>query len=190
MKPVLLVGDIQNDFCPGGALAVKGGDKIVPVVNDLIPQFEIVVYIRDWHPQNHISFSDNPQFSDKSWPVHCVANTRGADFHPDLMFTLGAMIIEKGTDENAEAYSGFQGTNLARILHKLTVDTVFLTGLATDYCVKATALDAKKAGFNVYLIQDACKGVNNPPGSVETALTEMQQAGVTIIMSNEVKSIL
>jgi nicotinamidase/pyrazinamidase len=189
MKPALLVGDVQNDFCPGGALAVTNGDQIVPVINELIPQFEIVVYIRDWHPQDHISFSDKPQFIDKSWPVHCVANTRGADFHPDLMFNLGAMIIEKGTVANEEAYSAFHGTVLAQTLHKLGVDTVFVTGLATDYCIKATTLDALKESFQVYLVQDACKGVDNPPGMVAKALNDMSQAGAKIISSNEVEKI-
>lgn len=189
MKPTLFVGDVQNDFCPGGALAVKNGDQIVPIINELIPQFEIVVYIRDWHPQNHISFADPPQFVDKSWPVHCVANTRGADFHPDLLFTLGAMIIEKGTVANEEAYSAFQGTVLAQSLHKLGVDTVFITGLATDYCIKATALDALKEGFQVYLVEDACKGVDNPAGTVKKTLAEMGQAGIHIISANEVGAI-
>jgi nicotinamidase/pyrazinamidase len=190
MKPALLVIDVQIDFCPGGALAVKDGDEILPVINQLIPQFEIVVYSRDWHPQNHISFGVPPQFTDKSWPVHCVANTRGADFHPDLLFTLNSLIIEKGSTENEEAYSAFQGTPLAQSLHKLAVNAVFVTGLATDYCVKATALDALQEGFQVYLIQDACKGVDNPPGTAAKAIVEMQQAGIKIISANEVKSIL
>ncbi len=190
MKPALIVGDVQNDFCPGGALAVKDGDQIVPVVNQLIPLFDIVYYIRDWHPQNHISFSENPQFVDKSWPVHCVANTRGADFHADLDFTLNAIVIDKGTDPNKEAYSAFQDTNLAQSLHKLGVDTVFSTGLATDYCVKATVLDALKEGFRVYLVKDACRGVDNPSGTVENALQEMAEAGANIIESKEVKSLL
>ncbi len=190
MKPALLVVDVQNDFCPGGALAVQEGDKIIPIINELIPQFEIVVYSRDWHPLNHISFGNPPKFTDKSWPVHCVANTRGADFHPELLFTLNALIIEKGTAVDEEAYSAFQGTPLAQSLHKLTVDTVFVTGLATDYCVKFTALDALKEKLKVYLVQDACKGVDNPPGTAQKALDEMREAGVQIINANEVENIL
>jgi nicotinamidase/pyrazinamidase len=190
MKPALFVIDVQNDFCPGGALAVKDGDKIIPIINQLIPQFDIIVYSRDWHPQNHISFGNPPQFTDKSWPVHCVANTRGADFHPELSFTLNALIIEKGTAVDEEAYSAFQGTPLAGSLHRLGVDTVFVTGLATDYCVKFTALDALKEKLQVYLIQDACKGVDNPPGTAVKALDEMRQAGIQIINAGEVNGIL
>ncbi|HBE76646.1 MAG TPA: nicotinamidase [Firmicutes bacterium] len=190
MKPALLVIDVQNDFCPGGALAVKDGDKIVPLINKLIPLFETIVYSRDWHPQNHISFANPPQFTDQSWPVHCVANTRGADFHPDLLFTLNSVLIEKGTNPNEDAYSAFQGTSLSQILHKLGVDTVFTTGLATDYCVKATALDALADGFQVYLLQDACKGVDNPSGTVVNAINEMSHAGVKIINAGEVETVL
>jgi nicotinamidase/pyrazinamidase len=190
MKPALLVIDVQNDFCPGGALAVHEGDKIVPVINELIPQFDIIVYSRDWHPQDHISFGNPPQFTDKSWPVHCVANTRGADFHPGLLFTLNALIIEKGTKTEEEAYSAFQGTPLAQSLHKLNVDTVFITGLATDYCVKYTALDALKENLKVYLVLDACKGVDNPPGTAQKAVEEMRGAGIQIINADEVENIL
>ena len=189
MKPALLVVDVQNDFCPGGALAIQDGDQVVPVINQLIPQFDIVVYSRDWHPQDHISFGNPPKFVDKSWPVHCVANTRGADFHPELLFTLNALIIEKGSQTDEEAYSAFQGTPLAQSLHKLNVDTVFITGLATDYCVKFTALDALKEGLKVYLVTDACRGVDNPPGTASQAIDEMRQAGVLIINSNEVNTI-
>jgi nicotinamidase/pyrazinamidase len=189
MKPALLVVDVQNDFCPGGALAVKDGDKIIPVINQLIPRFEIVVYSRDWHPQDHISFADPPQFTDKSWPVHCVANTRGADFHSDLLFTLNALIIEKGYEAGKEVYSAFEDTPLARSLHKLGVDTVFITGMATDYCVKETALDALKEGLQTYIVQDACKGVDNPPGTAAEALEEIKRAGAKIIPASEVANI-
>lgn len=189
MKPALLVIDVQNDFCPGGALAVNEGDQVVPLINELVPQFELVVYTRDWHPQNHISFAKQPKFVDRSWPVHCVVNTRGADFHPDLTFTLNAMIIEKGTAVDDKAYSAFQGTILAQSLHKLGVDTVFITGLATDYCIKASAFDALKEGFQVYLVEDACKGVDNPAGTVKKALVEMGQAGIKIILASEVGAI-
>ncbi|MGE5581390.1 MAG: nicotinamidase [Bacillota bacterium] len=190
MKPVLLVIDVQNDFCPGGALQVAGGDQIIPVINQLIPLFDLVVYTRDWHPPDHISFASNPTFTDKSWPVHCVANTRGADFHPELDFSLNGMIIEKGINPNEEAYSAFHGTDLASILRKLGVDTIFATGLATDYCVKATALDGMTEGFQVYVVQDACKGVDNPPGSVEAALDQLKSAGIKIISAAEVDKLL
>lgn len=186
MKKALIVVDLQIDFCPGGSLAVPGGDEVVPVINSLIPVFEIKVYTRDWHPKNHISFSEKPQFRDNSWPEHCVANTRGADFHPDLIFDLNVLIIDKATDPETEAYSGFQGTNLSKTLKRLDVDTVYITGLATDYCVKATALDAVREGFKVFLVKDACRGVDSPPGSVQQALEEMEKNGIQIITSAEV----
>ena len=187
MKKALIVVDLQIDFCPGGALAVPEGDRIVPVINGLIPGFEIIVYTRDWHPKNHVSFAEKPEFLDKSWPSHCVANTRGADFHPDLNFGLNVLIIDKATTPEVEAYSGFQDTNLAKTLKRLEVDTVYITGLATDYCVKATALDAVREGFKVFLVEDACKGVDSPPGSVKQALAGMEKAGVRIISVAEVK---
>jgi nicotinamidase/pyrazinamidase len=188
MNKALIVVSVQNDFCPGGSLAVTDGDQVIPVINGLIPQFEVVVYTRDWHPEKHISFATTPRFTDKSWPVHCVANTHGADFHPALSFNLNAVIIDQGTEADTEAYSGFQGTNLAKNLHKFGINTLFITGLATDYCIKATALDAVKEGFKVYLISDAVKGVDNPPGTVAGALAEMKQAGVVMITSVEVGS--
>lgn len=187
-KSALIVVDVQNDFCPGGALAVRGGDEVVPVINQLIPKFDMVVYTRDWHPTNHISFAEKPQFTDKSWPVHCVANSRGADFHPELTFTLNAMIVDKGTDPDQEAYSGFQGTDLAKTLRRLNIDTVYITGLATDYCVKHTALDALREGFTVKLVSDACRGVDTPPGTEAKAVEELRRAGVQIINAKEVDS--
>lgn len=188
MKRALLVVDVQNDFCPGGALAVAGGDEIIPVINRLLPRFEVVVYTRDWHPENHISFADPPQFMDKSWPPHCVAGTWGTEFHPRLVVRPDGIIVEKGTDVNLEAYSGFQGTDLAEQLRGRQVETVYLTGLATDYCVKATALDAVKEGFRVLVIEDACRGVDSPPGSVEKAFQEMKEAGVKIVTEDKVGS--
>ena len=186
MNSALIVVDLQNDFCPGGTLAVPDATKIIPIINDLIPQFEIVVYTRDWHPENHISFSADPKFTDQSWPVHCVENTHGADFHPELQFNLNAVVINKGTETNFESYSGFQGTNLAKNLHKLTIRSIFITGLATDYCVKATALDAIHEGFTVYLIRDAIQGIDIPSGTVASALVEMTATGVKIITAAEV----
>ncbi|HEX7715440.1 MAG TPA: bifunctional nicotinamidase/pyrazinamidase [Bacillota bacterium] len=187
-KPALIVVDVQNDFCPGGALAVQGGDEVVPVINELIPKFDMVVYTRDWHPEHHVSFAEKPQFTDKSWPVHCVANSRGADLHPELTFTLNAMIVDKGTDPAQEAYSGFQGTDLAKTLHRLNIDTVYIAGLATDYCVKHTALDALQEGFKVKLVIDGCRGVDVPPGSAAQTAQDLRQAGVDIITAKEVDS--
>lgn len=181
MGKALIVVDVQNDFCPGWALGVAGGDEVIPVINRLVDSFDVVVYTRDWHPQNHVSFADEPQYVDKSWPAHCVAGTKGAEFHPDLVVRTDGIIVDKGTDPEVEAYSGFQGTGLEEKLREWQVDTVYVTGLATDYCVKATALDALKAGFRTYVVVNACRGVDNPPGTVEKALEELREAGVEII---------
>ena len=155
MAKALIVVDLQNDFCPGGALGVAGGDEIVPVINRLVNSFATVVYTRDWHPPNHVSFAENPQFIDKSWPAHCVAGTPGADFHPALLVRPDGIIVDKGTDPAVEAYSGFQGTGLAEKLRARQVDTVYITGLATDYCVKANVFDAPAAGFRTFVVATA-----------------------------------
>jgi len=188
VKTALLVVDVQNDFCPGGALAVAGGDEIIPVINRLLPQFAVVVYTRDWHPENHMSFADPPQFMDKSWPPHCVAGAWGAEFHPPLEVRPDGIIVDKGTKVDIEAYSGFQDTGLAEKLRGCKVGTVYITGLATDYCVKATALDAVKEGFQVLVVDEACRGVGSPPGSVEKAFKEMKEAGVKVVTEDEVGS--
>ncbi|HEX2953762.1 MAG TPA: nicotinamidase [Bacillota bacterium] len=186
MARALIVVDVQNDFCPGGALAVNEGDRIIPPINRLIPSFDRIVYTRDWHPQDHISFSNQPQFVDRSWPVHCLAGTAGAAFHPDLTVHPQGVIVDKGTDKDEEAYSGFQGTDLAARLRAEGIETVYIAGLATDYCVKFTALDAIRAGFKVYLLTDACRGVDVPTGSVERAVAEMKANGVQTTPSDEV----
>jgi nicotinamidase/pyrazinamidase len=186
MAKALIIVNLQNDFCEEGALPVPDGEGVVPIINELIPQFDFVIYTRDWHPQNHVSFSDSPQFKEGSWPVHCIANTRGADFHPDLEFTLNAIVIDKGIDITVDSLSGFSGTNLGECLHKFKVETVYITGLPTDYSVKATALDAIKEGFTVYLVLDACRGLDQPAGSLSQALEEMKRAGVKTISATEV----
>lgn len=149
---------------PRRRLGVAGGDEIIPVINRLVNSFDTVVYTRDWHPANHVSFAENPQFIDKSWPAHCVAGTPGAEFHPDLLVRPDGIIVDKGTDPAVEAYSGFQGTGLAEKLRERQVDTVYITGLATDYCVKATALDALKAGFRAFVVVNASRGWIILPG--------------------------
>ncbi len=184
-KDALIVVDLQRDFCPGGALPVPEGDEIVPVVNSLIPLFKTVVFTRDWHPPDHMSFSPNPQFRDGSWPVHCVAGTPGAEFHPELKIPPHTIIISKATERDKEAYSGFEGTELHRILMEKGVKRIFVCGLATDYCVKNTALDGVKLGYEVYLVEDASKGVDAPPGNLKRALEEMKRAGVKFIRSEE-----
>lgn len=174
----LLVVDVQNDFCPGGALPVEDGDSVVPEINRLLPLFRTVVFTRDWHPADHVSFADPPLFVDGSWPPHCVQGTPGAGFHPDLKVPHGALIVNKGDDPAAEAYSGFQARDidLEAWLRGRGVERVFVAGLATDYCVRATSLDARQAGFEVVLLEDAVRGV--APDSTRDALEELRRNGV------------
>lgn len=186
MNKALIVVNLQNDFCTNGALEQIKGETIIPAINDLIPQFEIIIYTRDWHSENHCSFASVPKFTERSWPVHCIANTHGADFHPELSFNLNAVIIDKGTEAAQESYSGFQDTNLAKNLRKFGIDSIVITGLTVEYSVKATAFDALKEGFAVYLVEDVIKGVNSPPGSVAQAIAEMKQAGIKVIKATEV----
>ena len=183
----LIVVDVQNDFCPGGALAVDEGDRVAPVINQVMPLFEHVVFTRDWHPADHCSFAAPPEFTDGSWPAHCVANSPGAEFHGDLNVPADAIIINKGTASDKEAYSGFSGTSLAGQLRKRGVLRVFVCGLATEYCVKQTALDGLKNGFRVALIENACRGVNYPPGSAAKAVDEMRTAGVEVHWSRDLE---
>lgn len=186
LKRALIVVDVQNDFCPGGALAVAEGDRIIHAINRLIPYFDRIIYTRDWHPQGHISFAVQPKFIDQSWPAHCVAGTPGAAFHPNLMVHPHGLIINKGTQRDQEAYSGFQGTDLAAQMRADGIEAVYIAGLATDYCVKFTALDALREGFKVYLLSDACRGVDVPVGSAAHAIAEMKANGVQIITADEV----
>ncbi|HOJ33273.1 MAG TPA: nicotinamidase [Candidatus Hydrogenedentes bacterium] len=176
-RDALIVVDVQRDFCPGGALAVREGDEIVPLINQVIPRFEHLFFTRDWHPADHCSFSPKPQFVDKSWPAHCVQGTTGAEFHPLLLLPENAVIISKGVTSDKEAYSGFDNTPLAELLKKRHIQRLFICGLATDYCVKATALDGLKNGFTVVLFADACRGVDIPPGTVEETWRELRDAG-------------
>jgi nicotinamidase/pyrazinamidase len=179
----LLVVDLQNDFCPGGALGVAGGDAVVPVLNDYARAFADagapVLASRDWHPTRtrHFRAWGGP------WPPHCVQGTRGAEFHPGLALPPSARVFSKGMDPESDAYSAFQaegedGTPLPEALRRLGVRRLFVGGLATDYCVKATALDARRAGLDVVLLEDAVRAVDVAPGDGERALDEMQAAGV------------
>lgn len=186
----LIVVDVQNCFLPGGSLGVEGGDEVVPVINELIPHFEHHIFTRDWHPENHVSFAkDRPEFRDLSWPPHCVQNTEGAQFSSQLNLPPDALVVSKGTDPDREAYSGFQATevDLAQELRSRGVTRVFVTGLAADYCVRATALDARKAGFDVVLVRDATRGV--APETTERAFRQMEDAGVNIVSSNEIRPV-
>jgi nicotinamidase/pyrazinamidase len=174
----LIVVDVQNDFCPGGTLAVDGGDGIVPEINRLLPLFHHIVFTRDRHPAGHVSFAEPPEYRDGSWPPHCVQGTMGAEFHPDLKIPDGALIVSKGDDPDVEAYSGFQtrDVDLASWLRERGVERVFVAGLATDYCVRATSLDAQREGFAVVLLEDAVRGV--APTTTRDALEELLGAGV------------
>lgn len=182
-QDALIVVDVQNDFCFGGALPVPQGEHVVSVVNRIALRFDHQAYSRDWHPHDHCSFSDEPQFVDKSWPPHCVEHSAGAEFHGELHVPSDALIVSKGTDPEVEAYSAFAGTGLAAWLKGRKIARVFVAGLATDYCVRATALDALKEGFEVLLVEDGCRGVGED--STRVALQEMHDAGVRSCYSSE-----
>lgn len=181
----LIVVDVQYDFLPGGSLPVSDGLEVIPIINRLIPQFQHVFFTRDWHPADHLSFSEFPKYMDKSWPPHAVMDTPGAQLHNDLRLPEYPRVINKGGDPQKEAYSAFQGTNLEQQLRKLDIQRLFICGLATDYCVKHTALDALTNKFKVILVEDAVRGVDNPPGSAATAVTEMYSKGALIANSED-----
>ena len=172
----LLLVDVQNDFLPGGALAVPEGDAVVPVLNRWIEAAEAagvpVVATRDWHPADHVSF----RARGGPWPPHCVRDSHGAAFHVDLALPDDAVVVSKATDPNEEAYSGFDGTGLAQTLRQQGVEHVWVGGLATDYCVRATALDAREAGFEVSLIPDGHRGI--APATSDQALRDLAEVGV------------
>jgi|SRR6266850_1213124 len=200
MKALILV-DIQNDFLPGGALAVPDGDDVVPVANHIQALFELVVATQDWHPADHGSFAANHPgrkvfdeidlngLRQTLWPSHCVQNTAGADFPSGLNRAGINKIFQKGTDARIDSYSGFfdnghrKATGLGEFLKLRQVTDVFVAGLATDYCVKFTALDALAIGFKTHLIADACRGVNLEPEDATKAIEEMKRAAVNIISS-------
>jgi len=176
----LLVVDVQIDFCPGGALAVPGGDKVVPVINRIMDRFPVVVASKDWHPRQSVHFG--------KWPVHCVRNTPGAEFHPGLQSVKIKQVILKGTKDKDDGYSAFEATNvdLAAYLKERNVTDLYVAGLATDYCVRASAIDAVKNGFATYLVEDAVAAVNVHPEDGARALREMEAAGVVRIRSGEI----
>lgn len=185
-EDALIVVDVQVDFCPGGALPVPEGDKIIPVINEYIRKFDaagaLIVATRDWHPPNHASF----RTQGGPWPPHCVQGTRGAEFHPSLRLPERTIIVSKATDPAREAYSGFEGTSLSEELRKAGVRRVFVAGLATEYCVKNTVLDALKHGFEVFLLEDAVKGIDLTPGDVERAIREMLESGAKKITLSDI----
>ena len=185
----LIIVDVQNDFCPGGALVVKDGDQVVRVLNDYIPYFQAerapVFVTRDWHPRNHISFKERGG----PWPPHCVQGTKGADFHPGLRVPYGTTVISKGFLADQDAYSGFQGTDLEARLKEKGVKKNFVGGLATDYCVKHTVLDSLKCGFETFLLADAVRSVEVHQVDSEKAIEEMVQAGAKKVTLTDLSSI-
>ena len=178
----LILVDIQNDFCPGGSLAVKEGDAVVPIANQLQKRFPLVLATKDWHPPGHSSFVS-------LWPPHCVQETAGAEFVAGLDTSRVARVFLKGTDPEVDSYSGFfdnehlRATGLGDYLKERGVTDVFIVGLATDYCVKFTALDAVMLGFKTTVVADACRGVEVQDGDTRRALEEMAAAGVQITES-------
>jgi nicotinamidase/pyrazinamidase len=204
----LILVDLQNDFMPGGALQVSEGDRVVPVANRLIPRFPLVVATADWHPADHASFASN--HADRKvgerieldglhqilWPDHCVEDTPGAELHSDLDRTGIRHIVPKGTNPKIDSYSGFfdnghrQATGLSDFLKDHGVDRVFILGLATDYCVKFTALDALAEGFETFVIEDGCRAVNLDPGDGAKAIAELRAKGATILTSADAETMV
>ena len=178
----LIVVDVQHDFLPGGALAVAAGERIFAPIDALAPRFRRVYATRDWHPADHTSYAQHGG----PWPVHCVADSHGAAF--DARLDLGKIdqVVNKGTDRETDGYSGFAATTLADDLRAHDVGRVFVCGLATDYCVKATALDAHAAGFETVVIADASAAVDVTPGDEERALEELRAAGVAVVNSEDI----
>jgi nicotinamidase/pyrazinamidase len=203
MNALILV-DIQNDFLPDGPLPVPEGDLIVPIVNRLQARFDLIVATQDWHPANHGSFAaTHPERAPGEvidwhgleqilWPVHCVQDTPGADFAAGLNRHEWERIFAKGIDARIDSYSGFhdnghrQATGLGDYLREHGVTEVYIAGLATEYCVKFTVLDALKLGFKTYLIEDACRGVDLQPGDVTRAIETMRAAGAHIVTAEEI----
>ena len=201
MNAALILVDIQNDFLPGGALAVPAGDEVIPVANRLIERFENVIATQDWHPANHGSFASQHGDSEVGeviqlngleqilWPDHCIQGTRGAEFAETLNRNDRVRVFPKGTDREIDSYSGFfdngqrKATGLSDYLQTESIVRVYVLGLATDYCVKFTALDAKRLGFETFLVEDGCRGVNLRPGDSNAAIREMRDAGIVPIQS-------
>ena len=203
MRALILV-DLQNDFCPGGALAVANGDETIAIANRLLPHFATVAATQDWHPANHGSFAANHPgkqpyemidlhgLMQVLWPVHCVQDTPGAELRGDLDRSRITEVFHKGTDPAIDSYSGFfdngkrKATGLAEWLRSRWVQQVYVMGLATDYCVRATAMDARSLGFDVWVVQDGCRAVEVKPGDGERALAELRGAGCAIVESGAI----
>ena len=201
MKALLIV-DVQNDFCPGGALEVPNGDQIIPAINRLSEHFDVVIQTQDWHPEGHSSFASSHR--DKNtfetiemsygeqvlWRDHCVQSSRGSDFHPDLETNRSQLIIRKGFRKEIDSYSAFYEndnsttTGLSGYLKERDIDTLYAVGLATDFCVKWSVIDGIKEGFNIFVVEDSVKGIDIE-GSVDQAWDEMLEKGAQKISSTE-----
>lgn len=200
----LILVDLQNDFCPLGALPIAEGDLVIPIANVLMPHFSTVVATQDWHPADHGSFAANHPWRKPGqvidlnglqqvlWPIHCVQGSFGAEFAPELQQEGIHKVFVKGTDPGIDSYSGFfdnghrKATGLGDWLKERGIERVYVLGLATDYCVKFTALDALELGFETYLIEDASRGVDLQAGDVDKAVDEMRAAGVRIVQSDSI----
>lgn len=191
-KVALLIVDLQNDFCPGGALSVPEGDLVVPVANRYIALFlnkGLPVFLtRDWHPEHTGHFRE---FGGK-WPVHCVQNTPGAAFHPGLLIPKDAVILSKGMDPQKDAYSAFQafsddGRSFADLLREHGITSIYVGGLATDYCVKDTSIDGLAQGFTIFFLEDASRGVDITPGDSERAVAEITARGAKKVTYDDVQ---
>ncbi len=203
MKRALILVDIQNDFLPEGALAVPEGDKVIDIANTVGKKFDLVIKTQDWHPAKHKSFAKNHNLEIGTiidlnglqqflWPVHCVQGSKGADFSEQLASFENEFIFQKGGDIEVDSYSGFfdngkrNSTGLGAFLKQQKIKALFVMGLATDYCVKYTVLDALELGFQTHLILDGCRGVNINNGDVESSIKTMQSAGVILVQSSEI----
>lgn len=203
-KKALLLIDLQNDFCRNGALEVPDGDAVIPIANQLQDYFDLIIATKDCHPKGHMSFaSSHPGhkigdlilvhgLQQVLWPDHCVQESKGSDFHPELDTHRISKVIFKGTDKNIDSYSAFfdnehkRSTGLENYLREQRVQTLYIMGLATDYCVKYSCLDAVQLGFTVFVIEDGCRGVELNPGDCVAAYKEMQREGIRVIQSSEI----
>ena len=203
-KKALILVDLQNDFCPGGALAVPGGDQVIDVANRMQQHFDLVLATQDWHPANHGSFAANHEGKQPGeiidlhgiqqilWPTHCVQNSRGAELVEELDTSKIAKVFVKGTDPSIDSYSGFhdnehrKSTGLGEYLRERAIEDLYIMGLATDYCVKFTAEDAIEEGFTVFLIENGCRAVELAPGDGDAAIAAMRQAGVVVLQSGQI----
>jgi nicotinamidase/pyrazinamidase len=181
LSEALVIVDVQNDFTSGGALAVPDGDAVIRPLNELASHVDVVFATRDWHPADHQSF----EAQGGPWPPHCVQGTPGAELHPGLDRALIDEVVDAGFEPDVEGYSAFDGTDFEARLRARDVNSLVVGGLATDYCVRATALDARERGFPVKVVVDACRGIEAEPGDVARALEEMREAGVELVMAEE-----